>query len=191
MYNKPLYLITDPSIPFSDLLKRVESALQQGLWAVQYRHKHASSKTMIEEATALCDLCLNYKTPFLINDRIDVALAVYASGVHLGQDDCPVALARQLLGNNALIGATAKTVDQATAAEAAGANYLGVGALFASPTKPNALRITLDTLKAIRQATSLDIFGIGGITQNNLTPDMLNCINGIATSSMLLTDVTV
>jgi thiamine-phosphate pyrophosphorylase len=187
MINKPTYLITDPSLPFHDLLYRVEVALQQGLWAVQYRNKKASSQLMLQEAQQLNDLCLSYATPFLINDRIDIALAINATGVHLGQDDLPVALARQLLGKQAIIGATAKTVEQAKAAETDGANYLGVGALFKSPTKPEAICITFDTLRAIREATSLTIFGIGGIRKANLTPDMLACIDGIAASSLLLT----
>lgn len=184
--NKKLYLITNPNLEFKELLIKVKMSLDNGVKILQYRNKKASSLQMYTEALELKKICVKYNTLFIINDRIDIALAIDADGVHLGKEDLQVDVARRLLGNKKLIGATAKTLSQAKEAEQNGANYLGVGALFPSPTKPTAISIDLNTLQAIKKSVNIPIYGIGGITENSLNKQILNNIDGISVSSAIL-----
>lgn len=163
-----LYAVTDRAwVGRQTLCQQVEDALRGGATCVQLREKQVSKEQFLEEAKALLALCRRYGAPLIINDRLDVALESGADGVHVGIEDAPVAEIRQQAGPDFIIGATAKTVSQARAAEAAGADYLGVGAVFPSPTKQNAIRITAAQLREICASVSIPAVAIGGITLEN------------------------
>ena len=163
-----LYAVTDRAwLGDKTLAWQVEESLKGGATMIQLREKHLDEDTFHEEALELQALCRRYGVPFLINDDVELAVAVNADGVHVGQEDQPVADIRRQVGPDFLIGATAKTLDQALAAQAAGADYLGVGACFPSPTKPNAKGITREALTDICAAVSLPVVAIGGITLQN------------------------
>ena len=184
-FNLRLYLVTDEAClpPGRDLFDAVEEALQAGVTLVQYREKNGPGKGMLEKARRLIALCHKYNVPLLVNDRLDIALLSGADGVHLGQDDIPVAEARRLAGEDFLIGATAHNVEEALAAEAAGADYLGCGAVFATHTKKDTVPLGLDGLQAIRQAVRIPITGIAGITTENYQQVLATGADGVAVVS--------
>ena len=186
--NLRLYLVTDEYClpPGRNLFDAVEEALQAGVTLVQYREKNGQGKGMLEKARQLIALCHRYNVPLLVNDRLDIALLSGADGVHLGQDDIPVAEARRLAGEDFLIGATAHNVKEALAAEAAGADYLGCGAVFATSTKKDTVPLGLDGLKAIRQAVRIPIAGIAGITTDNYQQVLATGADGVAVVSAIL-----
>lgn len=164
-----LYAITDKGcIGNRDFLRSVEAALRGGATIVQLREKGLSDEALIARARAIKAICREYGVPLIVNDDYRAALAAGADGVHVGIEDTPVAEIRALAGKDFIIGATAKTVEQAQAAEAAGADYLGIGAIFPSPTKQNAIRITPEQFREIRESVSLPAVAIGGITRENL-----------------------
>ena len=171
-----LYAVTDRRwlADGETLYQVVEQAIDGGVTFVQLREKELAEDLFLEEAKEIKKLCNARKIPFVINDSVDIALAMDADGVHVGAEDQPVAEIRRLAGPDFLIGATAKTVAQAQAAQAAGADYLGVGAVFPSPTKPNARGITREELTAICASVSIPAVAIGGITQENL-PQLAGC----------------
>ena len=160
--------------------------MQAGVTLVQYREKNGLGKGMLEKARRFIALCHRYNVPLIVNDRLDIALLSGADGVHLGQDDIPVAEARRLAGEDFLIGATAHNVKEALAAEAAGADYLGCGAVFATHTKKDTVPLGIDGLKAIRQAVYIPIVGIAGITSDNYRLVLGTGANGIAVVSGIL-----
>ena len=163
-----LYAVTDRQwTGRQTLIQQLEAALQGGVTLVQLREKDLDDAAFLAEAREVVALCHRYGVPCLINDNLPVALAAGADGVHVGQEDQPVADIRRQVGPDFLIGATAKTLDQALAAQAAGADYLRVGACFPSPTKPNAKGITREALADICAAVSLPVVAIGGITLQN------------------------
>ncbi|MCI6989822.1 MAG: thiamine phosphate synthase [Clostridiales bacterium] len=164
-----LYAVTDRAwTSRQTLLEQLEDALEGGVTLVQLREKDLPQEDFLAEALAAKELCHRYGVPLLINDNVDLALQCGADGVHVGAEDMPVAEIRRLAGPGFIVGATAKTVAQAQAAQAAGADYLGVGALFPSPTKPNAVGITKRELADICASVSIPVVAIGGITQENL-----------------------
>ncbi len=164
-----LYAVTDRSVlNGQSLYEAVEAALEGGVTLVQLREKELDNAAFLKEAIELTRLCHRYGVPLVVNDRLDVAMQSGADGVHLGQDDLPAAEARALLGPDMIVGVTAKTVEQARLAEAAGADYLGSGAVFGSSTKLNAQPMTMDTLRSITQAVSIPVAAIGGINRNNI-----------------------
>ena len=187
-FNLRLYLVTDEAClpPGRDLFDAVEEALQAGVTLVQYREKNGPGKGMLEKARSLIALCHKYNVSLLVNDRLDIALLSGADGVHLGQDDIPVAEARRLAGEDFLIGATAHNVEEALAAEAAGADYLGCGAVFATHTKKDTVPLGLDGLQAIRQAVHIPIAGIAGITTENYQQVLGTGADGVAVVSGIL-----
>ena len=187
-FNLRLYLVTDEAClpPDRNLFDAVEEALHAGVTLVQYREKNGPGKGMLEKARQLIALCHRYSVPLLVNDRLDIALLSGADGVHLGQDDIPVAEARRLAGEDFLIGATAHNVKEALAAEAAGADYLGCGAVFATHTKKDTVPLGLDGLKAIRQAVRIPIAGIAGITTENYQQVLATGADGVAVVSGIL-----
>ena len=187
-FNLRLYLVTDEAClpPGRDLFDAVEEALQAGVTLVQYREKNGPGKGMLEKARKLIALCHKYNVPLLVNDRLDIALLSGADGVHLGQDDIPVAEARRMAGEDFIIGATAHNVEEALAAEAAGADYLGCGAVFATHTKKDTVPLGLDGLKAIRQAVRIPIAGIAGITTENYQQVLATGADGVAVVSAIL-----
>ena len=164
-----LYAVTDRHWTGQlTLYQQVELALQGGVTMVQLREKDLSKAEIITQAKELKRLCRRYDVPLIINDSADIALEVGADGVHLGIEDAAVAEVRKIAGKDFIIGATAKTVEQAKAAQAAGADYLGVGAVFPSPTKQNAIRITAEQLKEICGSVDIPAVAIGGIDLHNM-----------------------
>lgn len=165
-----LYAITDRrALPAGvTLAQAVEAALDGGVTCLQLREKTASAGEILTLARTLLPLCRARKVPLLINDRVDIALAAGADGVHLGQDDLPLPEARALLGPDRILGATAHTVEEALRAQAEGADYLGVGAMFPTGTKTDTVPTSADTLKAICAAVSIPVVAIGGVNARNL-----------------------
>lgn len=167
--NLLLYAVTDRAwVGRQTLLEQIESALKGGTTLVQLREKDLPRLDYIREAAQATALCHRYGVPLIVNDSLEVALKSGADGVHVGIEDQPVAEIRRQAGKGFLIGATAKTVEQARAAQAAGADYLGVGAVFPSPTKKNAIRITTGQLREICSSVSIPCVAIGGISRENL-----------------------
>ena len=168
--NYSIYLVTDHNcLQGRDFLGCIENALQGGVTLVQLREKNVDGGIFLQRAVAVKNLCDKYNVPLLINDRIDVALACKAAGVHLGQDDIPPSAARAILGPDAIIGVSAHSCEEALAAEKDGADYLGVGAVFPTNSKDDASEVGLNMLKEIRQISKLPIVGIGGINAENYT----------------------
>jgi thiamine-phosphate pyrophosphorylase len=168
---KGYYFITDCRLSRAGNARDVEQALAAGVRVVQHRDKHADTAVMIEEARTLRRICR--EALFLINDRVEVALAVDADGVHLGQEDLHYREARRLLGEQKIIGITVNTVEQALEAASLGADYLGVSPIFATQTKLDAGEPAgLNLLREIRCRVSLPLIAIGGITLNN-APDVI------------------
>lgn len=163
-----IYLVTDDGcLQGRALIDCVREALEGGVTLVQYRAKTASSAEMYAEALQLKALCDSFNVPLIINDRLDIAMAVGAAGVHLGQDDLPCAAARKLLGEDYLIGVSAHNPAEAKAALQSGADYLGCGAVFGTATKADVKKLGTDGLAAICKAKGLPVVGIGGVTADN------------------------
>lgn len=163
-----IYLVTDDGcLQGRALIDCVREALEGGVTLVQYRAKTASSAEMYAEALQLKALCDSFKVPLIINDRLDIAMAVGAAGVHLGQDDLPCAAARKILGEDYIIGVSAHNPAEARAALLCGADYLGCGAVFATATKADVKKLGTDGLAAICKAKGLPVVGIGGVTADN------------------------
>lgn len=164
-----LYAVTDRSwVGRQTLYEQIEDALAGGATIIQLREKNLSEEEFVTEAVQIKKLCHRYGVPLIINDNVDVALKSGADGVHVGIEDSPVEQIRKRVGENFIIGATAKTVEQARFAEKSGASYLGVGAVFSSPTKKNAIRITTEQLKEICSSVSIPSVAIGGISIQNV-----------------------
>lgn len=191
MNPKPDYsltLVTDRLRMSTDTLEHaVEQALIGGCTMIQLREKNCSSKEFYQLAHSIKAVTDKYRTPLIINDRIDIALAVNAAGVHIGQSGIPAEAARKLLGADRLLGVSATCVEEAQKAARAGADYLGVGALFPSRTKTDALSVSMDELLKIRQSVSLPIVVIGGICKENAAQFRPLGIDGIAVVSAIIT----
>ena len=172
MHNRAdyrLYLVTDRNCLQQQTLEQaVEQAILGGVTLVQLREKAIASKEFYERALRIKAICHRYNVPLLINDRVDIALAVEADGVHIGQSDLPCRVVRQILGKDKIIGVSARTAKQAIQAQADGADYLGVGAMFATSTKQDAKTVSVETLNDIRQSVSIPIVAIGGINHTTL-----------------------
>lgn len=163
-----IYLVTDEScLQGRALLDCVREALEGGVTLVQYRAKTASSADMYNKALQLKALCDSFKVPLIINDRLDIVMAVGAAGVHLGQDDLPCAVARRILGEEYLIGVSAHNPAEARAALQSGADYLGCGAVFGTATKADVKKLGTDGLASICREKGLPVVGIGGVTADN------------------------
>ena len=182
-----LYAVTDRSWlkPGETLAEVVETLLKAGVTCVQLREKEAEDALILQEARELKALCQRYGVPFLVNDRPDLAQAVGADGVHVGQEDTGLTEARNLLGPNALLGGSAHTVEEALAAQAAGADYLGCGAVFGSGTKHNVSQMPLETLTAICQAVDIPVVAIGWVSLDSLPLLAGTGIAGVAVISGL------
>lgn len=163
-----IYLVTDDGcLQGRALIDCVREALEGGVTLVQYRAKTASSAEMYNEALQLKALCDSFNVPLIINDRLDIAMAVGAAGVHLGQDDLPCAAARKLLGEDYIIGVSAHNPAEAKTALQSGADYLGCGAVFGTATKADVKKLGTEGLEAICKAKELPVVGIGGVTADN------------------------
>lgn len=181
-----LYAVTDRSwTGRQTLYEQIEDALKGGVTIVQLREKNLEEEAFIEEAVQIKELCHRYQVPLIINDNVDVALKSGADGVHVGIEDAPVADIRKKVGKDFIIGATAKTIEQAKNAEASGADYLGVGAVFPSPTKKNAIRISTEQLREICTSVSIPAVAIGGISRENVLEIKGGGMDGIAVVSAI------
>ena len=164
-----LYAVTNRVHAVKETLySQVRDALEGGVTCVQLREKYMKEEDFTAEAVKLKALCKNYSVPLIINDNLNVALRSGADGIHVGQEDMSAEEIRKLAGREFIIGVTAKTVKQAKMAEAAGADYIGVGAVFPSPTKQGAIRITRQELKDICEAVSIPSVAIGGVNIENM-----------------------
>ena len=181
-----LYAVTDRAwVGKQTLLEQIEDALKGGVTMVQLREKKMGEASFVEEAIQVRDLCHKYNVPLVINDNVDVALKSGADGVHVGIEDVPVAEIRKRVPADFIIGATCKTVEQAKVAEAAGADYMGVGAVFPSPTKTNAVRITNEQLREIVSSVSIPAVAIGGISYDNVYEIKGSGVSGVAVVSAI------
>lgn len=186
-FDPTLYFITD-STGFSEeeFLQRVEMALKGGATLIQLREKDKTTREYINLAEKLHEITKKYNVPLIIDDRVDVAMAIKAEGVHLGQSDMPIDIARKILGAEIIIGATAKTVPQALEATENGADYLGVGAIYPTTTKVKTILTSLDTLKDICKAVSIPVNAIGGLNINNTDILKGSGISGICVVSAIM-----
>lgn len=182
-----IYLVTDEGcLQGRALLDCVREALDGGVTLVQYRAKTASSAEMYAEALQLKALCDSFKVPLIINDRLDIAMAVGAAGVHLGQDDFPCAAARKILGEDYIIGVSAHNPAEAKAALQSGADYLGCGAVFGTATKADVKKLGTEGLTAICREKGLPVVGIGGVTADNYREVRVAGADGAAIVSGIL-----
>lgn len=167
--NYQLYLVTDQTCLRNQTLEQaVEQAILGGVTLVQLREKNLNGQDFYQQALNIKAICQRYHVPLLINDRVDIALAVDADGVHIGQSDLPANIVRQLIGNDKIMGVSARTVEQASQAVKHGADYLGVGAMFSTSTKHDAKAIDWDELVKIRQNIDIPLVLIGGINATTL-----------------------
>lgn len=186
-FDSKLYLVTDRTmLKNMDLKQAVKLAILGGVTMVQLREKDISSLEFYNIALDIKKITDSFNIPLIINDRIDIALAVDASGVHVGQSDMPAHIARKLIGKDKILGISAATIETAKAAELAGADYIGVGAIYDTTSKDDAKRIHVSDLKIIKEAVSIPVVAIGGINKNNLPPLMEANIDGIAVISAIL-----
>jgi len=183
-----LYLVTDRTVVGNrSLIVAVEEALKGGVTVVQYREKHASTRVMLEEALALSRLCRSYNVPFLVNDRIDIALAVDADGVHLGQDDMPPAIARRILGSEKIIGLTVHNEEELVEAESQKVDYLSFAPVFATSTKPDhKTPLGIEGVAQLASKVSLPCVAIGGIKEHHVEMLAQTGIDGICVVSAIL-----
>jgi len=162
-----LYLVTDKSDDVEKFLKTIEEAIKGGVSVVQIREKTAETLDFYNLALKVKEITEKHDVPLIINDRVDVALAVDAEGVHVGQSDMPCDVTRALVGPDKIVGVSAATIEEARKAERDGADYIGTGAVFPTATKDDAPKITKKDLKEIVESISIPVVAIGGITLNN------------------------
>ena len=181
-----LYLVTDSEIlKDRDFYKCIEDAIKSGVTMVQLREKNTDGKEFLEKAIKLRELTNKYNVTFVINDRIDIAMLVDADGVHIGQSDIDAVYARKLLGDNKIIGVSARNLQEAKIAKENGADYLGIGAMFSTSTKSDAKLVSFNTLEEIIKEVNLPFVLIGGITLDNVKklkhfkPDGYALVSGI------------
>lgn len=184
-----LYLCTDRDLMSTNTIEEsVEQAVKGGCTVVQLREKYCSSKEFYELAVRVKEITDRYHVPLMINDRVDIAMAVDAAGVHIGQSDLPASVVRKIIGNDKIIGVSAAKLEEAVKAVQDGADYLGVGAMFATSTKTDARPVTMEELKRIRAAVNVPIVVIGGINKNTLGQFKGMGIDGLAVVSAILAE---
>lgn len=184
--NMLLYAVTDRAfLNGQSLYDRVSAALCGGVTCVQLREKALSDEAFLAEARLIGSLCKSRGVPFIINDNIDVALKCGADGIHIGQDDMPLTEARRKCGSDMIIGVSVHSVEEALRAEADGADYLGIGAVFPTSTKDDAQLLELDTLRAICSAVGIPTVAIGGICRSNIAQLAGSGVDGIALVSAI------
>ncbi|PGS52575.1 thiamine phosphate synthase [Bacillus sp. AFS041924] len=182
-----LYLVTDRDVLGSrDLVQSVEEAIQGGTTIVQIREKNCSSLDFYKIAMQVKEVTSKYNVPLIINDRLDIALAIKADGLHIGQEDLPLTVARKIVGENMIIGVSARTLEEAMLAQEQGADYVGIGSVYQTSTKLDAKYLTLDELQRIREEVKIPIVGIGGINEENVSELMETNIDGVAIVSAIL-----
>ena len=176
-----LYLVTNRyQDSLESFLEKVETACRSGVTIVQLREKNLTTNQYYQLAKQVKEITDSYQVPLIIDDRLDVCLAVDAAGLHIGDDELPVSVARQVLGPEKILGVTAKTVKRALEAEEGGADYLGTGAIFPTTTKENAPITLISTLKTICQRVAIPVVAIGGLTSENIDQLIGTGIAGVA-----------
>ena len=176
-----LYLVTNRyQDSMESFLEKIETACRSGVTIVQLREKNLTTNQYYQLAKQVKEITDAYQVPLIIDDRLDVCLAVDAAGLHIGDDELPVSVARQVLGPDKILGVTAKTVKRALEAEEGGANYLGTGAIFPTTTKENAPITLISTLKTICQRVAIPVVAIGGLTSENIDQLIGTGIAGVA-----------
>ena len=176
-----LYLVTNRyQDSLENFLEKIETACRSGVTIVQLREKNLTTNQYYQLAKQVKEITDAYQVPLIIDDRLDVCLAVDASGLHIGDDELPVSVARQVLGPEKILGVTAKTVKRALEAEEGGADYLGTGAIFPTTTKENAPITLISTLKTICQTVAIPVVAIGGLTSENIDQLIGTGIAGVA-----------
>ena len=186
-FDTTLYLVTDRGdMEDHEFESRIRAAIEGGCTMVQLREKDINSYLMYERALALKKITDAYRIPLIINDRLDIMQAVDASGVHLGQQDIPVKIARKLIGKDKIIGASVHSKEEAENAELAGADYLGVGAIFPTITKKNTIAIPISVLREIKKNVSIPVVAIGGTNKRNIRKLKDSHIDGIAVISAIM-----
>ena len=186
-FDTSLYFITDSTgFTEEEFLRRTEAALQGGVTFLQLREKDKTTREYIALAQKVHEITKRYNVPLIIDDRVDVALAVDAEGVHVGANDMPVAAARKLMGENKIVGATAKTVPWAKEAYGQGADYLGVGAIYPTTTKVKTVLTSTDTLRDICNAVPILVNAIGGLNKENINVLAGIPIDGICVVSAIM-----
>lgn len=186
--NLLLYLITDNrwATDTEPLYKQVEKAVINGVTIVQYREKNLKNQMYFEQVLKIKEICKLHNIPFIINDNPQFAKEIDSDGVHVGQSDMPVIKAREILGENKIIGTSAHNVEEAKKAEQDGADYIGVGAVFGSNTKTNVAEMSPSLLKEIASSVSIPVVAIGGINENNIDLLKNTNISGVAVISAIL-----
>lgn len=186
-FDTTLYLVTDRgSIKDYEFESRIRAAIEGGCTMVQLREKDINSYLMYKRALAVKKITDAYRIPLIINDRLDIMQAVDASGVHLGQQDIPVKIARKLIGKDKIIGASVHSKEEAENAESAGADYLGVGAIFPTIIKKNTIATPISVLREIKKNVSVPVVAIGGINKGNIRKLKDSHIDGIAVISAIM-----
>ncbi|CAK6712037.1 Thiamine-phosphate synthase [Vibrio harveyi] len=181
-----LYLVTDDQQDLATLKRVVRKAVEGGVTMVQVREKHGDVRAFIERAQAVKDILKDTDVPLIVNDRVDVALAVDADGVHLGQSDMPAIIARELIGPNKILGLSIENEEQLAEADSLPIDYIGLSAIFATPTKTNTKKHWgIDGLKMALETTSLPIVAIGGINENNIPQLSATGVHGLALISAI------
>lgn len=182
-----MYFITDSTnYSEAEFLRRIEEACKGGVTLLQLREKDKTTREYLSLAEKVHTITMRYDIPLIIDDRVDIALAINAEGVHVGQSDLPVKFARQLMGTDKIVGATAKTVPQAVEAYEQGADYLGVGAIYPTTTKVKTVLTSVDTLKEIVKAVPIKVNAIGGLNKDNIHVLNGNGIDGICVVSAIM-----
>ena len=182
-----LYLVTDRDVLRGrDLIKCIEDSILGGVTLVQLREKNVTSREFYEIAIKVKEVTSKYNVPLIINDRLDIALAIDADGLHIGQKDLPASVARKILGKDKILGVSAATLQEALKAEKDGADYLGVGAVFSTSTKKDTRDVSYETLSNITASVNIPVVAIGGINESNVTKLKGSNIDGIAVVSCIL-----
>ncbi|MFE4074328.1 thiamine phosphate synthase [Peribacillus sp. YIM B13477] len=181
-----LYLVTEESIAIEELTKIIAESVSGGVSIVQLREKNNSSLSFYEKASALKQLLNEFSIPLIINDRVDIALAVGADGIHIGQDDLPLPVVKKMIPEDMIVGVSVSTLEEALEAERNGADYIGVGSVFPTKTKQDATLMALEDLGEICRGVSIPAVAIGGITADNISALSDSGLSGTAVVSAIM-----
>lgn len=181
-----LYAVTDRAwVGTKSLYEQVKEALENGVTCVQLREKELDESDFLKEAKQISTLCKEYKVPFIVNDNVNIAIACKADGIHIGQEDMELKSVRKLVGEDVIIGVSAHTVEEAIKAREGGADYIGIGAVFATSTKTDVDILSFETLRSICEAVDIPTVAIGGIKKDNICKLKGSGIDGVAVVSAI------
>lgn len=181
-----LYAVTDRAwVGTKSLYEQVKEALENGVTCVQLREKELDESDFLKEAKQISTICKEYKVPFIVNDNVNIAIACKADGIHIGQEDMELTNVRKLVGEDMIIGVSAHTVEEAIKAQEGGADYIGIGAVFATSTKTDVDVLSFETLRSICEAVDIPTVAIGGIKKDNICKLKGSGIDGVAVVSAI------